>query len=214
MEQRLSQADSDRLIRLYEDRLDTFGNDVRTVGWGSQEDQTLRFDMLCRDIDVSNCSILDVGCGLGDLVPYLDTLANGNFDYTGIDLSTRLIEQAKVNCSGDNLIFLAGDILDDGFRKNHGLDSFDLVFLSGALSFRIDDNISFAKTMIKKLFGLCEQSLSLNFLSTFVDFQDEKNFHYDPGEMLNFAKSLTPQVSLYHDYPLWEFTLKMRRDPY
>ena len=210
----LSDDDRARLIALYEDRLDEFGNDVRTVGWGSREDQILRFDQLCREQEIKGRRILDVGCGLGDLVPYLDARSGGDFQYSGIDLSSRLVEQARVGFGGDNRVFYCGDILDPDFRDKPDMAVFDLVFLSGALSFRVDDNIAFAKSMIKYLFALCTETLSLNFLSTHVDSQENKNFHYDPSEMFAYAKSLTPWVTLYHDYPLWEFTLKMRRFAY
>ena len=66
--------------------------------------------------------------------------------------------------------------------------------------------------MLSRMFALSKEAVSVNFLSTHVDFQNTRNFHYDPSEMLAFAKTLTKWVALYHDYPLWEFTLQMRRE--
>ena len=68
----MKSEDRKNLLSLYEDRFEKYGNDVKTVGWGSIEDQNLRFDMLFRGININNKSILDLGCGLGDLVNYLN----------------------------------------------------------------------------------------------------------------------------------------------
>ena len=203
----LNGRDKKRLVTLYEERLDELGNDVKTVGWNTREDQVLRFDMLYRGLDATGLSVLDVGCGLGDLTTYLDARTGGNYDYTGLDISERLVGQAKENFGSARREFVAGDIL-----TMDNLGTYDIVFMSGALSFRIEDNMAFARTMIDRMFGACRKTLTMNFLSTHVDYQLDKNFHYNPGEMLGFAKTLTPWVNLYHDYPLWEFTVQMHRE--
>jgi hypothetical protein len=46
-----------------------------------------------------------------------------------------------------------------------------------------------------------------------VDYTLEKNFHHEPGAMLAYALSLSRWVRVYHDYPLYEFTLQMFREP-
>ncbi len=203
----LDAKEKNRIVALYENRLDELGKSVRTVGWNSREDQELRFKMLYRRLDATGLNVLDVGCGLGDLVAFLDSPTGGDYDYTGIDLSERLVRQAGKDYGGARRKFISGDIL-----AMDGLGVYDLVFMSGALSFKIEDNMAFARTMIERMFGACRKTLTMNFLTTHVDYQLDKNFHYDPGELLGFAKSLTPWVTLYHDYPLWEFTLQMHRE--
>ena len=64
----LKPFDTSKTAALYNDRYNEFGNDVRTVGWGSQQDQILRFEVLFRGFDPRGKTILDIGCGLGDLV--------------------------------------------------------------------------------------------------------------------------------------------------
>ena len=87
------------------------------------------------------------------------------------------------------------------------------MLLSGALSYRIQDNESYTKTMLKKLFRMSREVISLNFLSDYVEYQEEKKFHYSPEEMYQFAKTLTKWVTIYSDYPLWEFTIQLRHSP-
>jgi hypothetical protein len=59
------------------------------------------------------------------------------------------------------------------------------------------------------MFALAHEAACVNFLSTRVDYTLEKNFHFPPDAMLAFALSLSQRVRLYHDYPLYEFTLQV-----
>jgi ubiquinone/menaquinone biosynthesis C-methylase UbiE len=176
------------------------------VGWKDQSDQWLRFLVLCRGVDLAGKSILDVGCGLGDFVSFLDERHVECLEYVGIDISPKLIEQASARFGRKGRRFLAAD-----FLEAPGLGQFDVVICSGALSFRVDDNIAIAERMIGKMFNMCREATSINCLSTYVDFQLPKNYHYQPEAMFSFARSLTRWVRLHHDYPLYEFTLQMFR---
>ncbi len=208
MDEHLTEAELKRIRELYEVRYKQFGNDYKTVGWGSIKDQLLRFNMLCRGLDLTGKTILDIGCGLGDIVPYLEVRYPAGFNYTGIDLAPSLVEAAKEEFKQPNINFICGDM-----SKLDEKDQYDIVLLSGALSYRIQDNKSYAKTMLKKLFRMSREVISLNFLSDYVDYQEEKNFHYSPEEMYQFAKTLTKWVTIYSDYPLWEFTIQLRHSP-
>jgi len=113
--------DKERLLSLYEDRLEKYGYDVKTVGWGSVKDQYSRFDMLLRGVDCNNKDILDLGCGLGDFIGYLKQKKIKNFTYTGIDLSDRFIEKAKEKYQESSCNFFAknvrGEIASGGRYK-------------------------------------------------------------------------------------------------
>ena len=69
---------------------DTYGDKGwEASAWASKENQELMFKCLTLVGDVSTGSILDVGCGQGDLYDYLEPE-----DYTGIDISTKMIGHA------------------------------------------------------------------------------------------------------------------------
>lgn len=204
---RLTSDDRKRIVDLYEGRYAAHGYDVRTVGWGSRADQWLRFAVLSRGIDFNGKSILDVGCGLGDFVAFLDANGQSGYSYTGIDLSPKLIAEATSRFGGEQRTFKVADILTDP------VGSFDIVICSGALSFRLDDNLALAERMIARMFELARGSICVNFLSSRVDYQLEKNFHFEPERMLAFGLSLSRWVRLHHDYPLYEFTLQVFAKP-
>lgn len=205
---RLTPGDRARIAELYDGRLREGGEHVRTVGWASRADQTLRFETLFRDLDPADCRVLDVGSGLGDLVPYLDAVTGGRFRYTGIDVAPGLVERAAVRHSGPNVEFHVGELADVADSE------FDLVVCSGALTFETGDNDARALETLSEMFKMARRAVAANFLSSYVDFQEDRNHHYDPVALFRFGKQLTPWVALYHDYPLWEFTIQLRRQPW
>ena len=204
----LSCHDRQRIVDLYEGRLREFGHDVRTVGWGSRRDQWLRFAVLSRGLSLAGKRILDLGCGLGDLVAYLDAQRIVPREYVGLDISAALIAQANKLYGGPGRRFIVGDILQVKLEE-----SFDVIVSSGALSFKVSDNEALAKSVLARTFSDCREAVCVNFLSTYVDYQLPKNFHYQPEAMFSYARTLTPWVSLIHDYPLYEFTLQLFRQP-
>lgn len=204
MNRHLTYIEQQNIAELYEERYKEYGQNHKTVGWGSREDQMLRFDVLSRNLSLAGKNILDVGCGFGDFVTYLNKHLNNDFSYTGIDIAPSLVAEAKSKYSQPNIRFVCSEILnfDEGQK-------YDVIILSGALSYKVEDNIGYTKAVLTRLFELSNDVLSVNFLSTYVDYQAEKNFHYSPEAIFSFAKTLTPRVVLYHDYPLWEFTVQM-----
>ncbi len=194
-----------KIAHLYNERFNRFGRDPRTVGWGSREDQILRFRMLFRDLNPRGKTILDVGCGLGDLVPFLEQQTAGNFNYIGIDVAENLVEDARKLHGNERCIFLCSDVFSDR------LPSVDLAVLSGALSFRTEGILDYAKLTVERMFFLSKEAACLNFLSKNVDYELEKNQHFDPGEVISWALKASRLVRVYHDYPLYEFTIQILR---
>lgn len=187
------------LLQLYESRYDQYGYDVRSVGWGNVKSQNLRFKILADIADLSGCCICDLGCGFGDLYSYL-MRRFGHVDYTGIDLSGKLIEEAKRRYPTAS--FEVRDILADSLERK-----FDYVLASGALSFKMADHELYVEKMLVKMMELSRKGIAVNFLSSYVDYQLDKNFHFSPEAAFSTAKKITKYVALRSDYPLYEFTL-------
>lgn len=204
----LTDAEVREIAALYESRYRQHGDDVRTVGWSSPEQQTLRFDALCRNLELRGRSILDVGCGLGHLIPYLDRRIGRDYRYLGIDIAADLVEAATQAHAGEHRRFRPGDL-----RVLRQDERFDVVLLSGALNYRIEDNLGYAKAMLRGMFEASDEAVAANFLSSHVDYENPVNYHYRPDVLFDFAKTLTRWVTLIHDYPLWEFTLQLFRQP-
>ena len=190
---------------LYNSRYEEYGRDLRTVGWGRREDQVLRFEVLLRGLDPRGKTILDVGCGLADLVPFLQERTGGDFRYVGIDVAQRLVEDARRVHGGPERSFLVGDVFAADVPRA------DLVVLSGALSLRSEGIEDYARATLQRMFELCDEAACLNFLSKYADWEAERNQHYQPEQVFAWARAAARRVNLLHDYPLYEFTVQMLR---
>ena len=108
-----------------------------------------------------------------------------------------------------NVQFKCSEI--SSFSEN---EYYDIALLSGALNYRIEDNIGNTEIVLDKLFRITKESVAVNFLSDYVDYQEKKNFHYSPEDMFKYSKLLSNWVTIYHDYPLWEFTIQINHNSF
>lgn len=197
--------DIKKAAQLYNSRFEKHGRNIKTVGWGSESSQCLRFEALFKGIDPKGKTILDVGCGLGGLIPYLEKYTNGDFNYIGIDIAEKLITDARTIYGNESRDFISGDIFSLKIPK------VDIAVLSGALSFKTIGIEEYAHETMKKMFELSREATCLNFLTTYVDFELDKNQHYKPETVYTWAKHLSKNVNLIDDYPLYEFTIQILR---
>ena len=187
---------------LYNERYKKFGRDIRTVGWSNDRDQVLRFEVLFRGLNPKGKTILDVGCGLGDLVPYIEHCTGGDFNYIGIDVAGELIEDARCFHGATNCEFSEGDIF------SLVLPQVDISVLSGALSLKCDGIEAYARETLHRMMELSRQAVALNFLTSYADYEAPNNQHYHPEKVFSWAKEVSKRVNLIHDYPLYEFTVQ------
>jgi trans-aconitate methyltransferase len=191
------------LVNLYESRYVKLGYDIKTVGWGSLDSQLLRFKILGEIGELSGASVCDIGCGFGDFYPYL-IKSFGAVNYTGVDIVDKLIEEAA--CQYPEAQFTVCDILETPLNQ-----TFDYTFCSGALNYQIEDNEAYIEKMLEKMFSFSTRGIAVNFLSSYVDFESDKNYHLPPEVAFKMAQKLSRHVTIRHDYPLYEYTLYVYR---
>ena len=191
--------------KFIDNRVVEYGRAIQSSGWSSDESQYLRFDYLCRDFDLNGKSILDVGCGKGDLVTYLRGKGVSFSQYTGIDIARTMITHCNNSIKSERTSFLQGTVFDTP------IENVDVALLSGTLSYRYNNAVADAKATLEILFSKCTFGVAINFLSKKVDYELDKNQHYDPSMVLGWALNLSNNVALYHDYPLYEFTIVVKK---
>ena len=200
----MNPAEREAMVGLYESRWERLGRDVRTLGWNDEESQRLRFSLLCDGLDLTGRRVLDVGCGFGDLAPWIDRRWS-DVSYTGVDLAPSLLAEARR--AQPNLRFECVDLLRDDLSER-----WDVVLCLGALSYRVDDAEVHTASMLRAMWDLADEAVAANFLTSYVNFERAHNVHHRPEDIFAVARGLTPWVNLRHDYPLWEFTVQLRRE--
>lgn len=163
------------------------------VGQWSPEGQRFRFEKLIQIADLKGRNVLDLGCGIGDLYPFLMKRFN-DLNYTGIDIVPEIITFATQRnpCAR----FLCCNILRDDIDEK-----FDYVLISGTFNNAIQDYSSLLKEMITWAFRHCLLGIGFNFISTYVNSTDPEMAYHDPVDVLDFClKNLTHKVTMQHHY--------------
>jgi SAM-dependent methyltransferase len=202
----MEHSDKQALIQRYKDRLEQYGvNDHRTIASGTKERHWMRFQTLIEIGDIRDCRLLDLGCGTGDLVLFLQE-SGINVDYTGYDINPYLIESAQQRFP--DKCFEVKDIQLEDFPR------FDYIVGQAVFNYRLKavDNLQLVKEMLTRCYQHADKGVAFDFISTYADFHPDYAYPYSPEALFTFAKTLTKRVTLRHDQPLFEFVLYLYPD--
>lgn len=191
--------------KFYDDRVSHYGLSAKTVGWKSYEQQKLRFDILTSTLDLVNKSILDVGCGLGDLANYLEASRVCFKEYIGIDVSDNMLMMAKQNVLPQlPAVFLNLNILKDSISTEC-----DFAIMSGLLNLKQSNSspLELLEVFLSKIRAVVKQGLAFNLLKDQVDYMQPHHSHFNPNEVRSVTEKYFKQVIIHENYGLYEFTV-------
>lgn len=190
------------IIKYHKDHIKKFGiNSNEALGWKDKIYQHVRFEALIGSQNLSGHSVLDIGCGTGDLLEYLNQKGN-NCNYTGIDQMVEFIELASQKyINNKNCSFLLGDFW------TADLDQYDYVIASGALSYRNTD-VQFIYKVIARLFSLSKIAFVFNLLES-TELEDGILITYVKADIFEFCKKLSGKVTLNDNYIKGDYTISM-----
>ena len=209
--------DKQAQIDYFEGLLAEHGANYKALDWNSVESQRLRYKVL-KEILVygkkaAGVSVLDVGCGMGDLFGFFKSegmLNRNKINYTGYDISPKLIEVAGKKYPEAK--FEVKDILEE-----HYLPRFDYVFCSGIFNIRTTeefDHLDHVQEMLNRMYDLAGCGAAVNFLSEgSLPISDPKSlnagryYYFKPDEIMNFCRRVSSRLILRHDYHPGDFTV-------
>jgi SAM-dependent methyltransferase len=198
------------VLKYQEECLEREGDSARGVDWKSYEAQQLFFRVIHSMGVRQTSSILDVGCGLAHFFDFLKEEGHAG-SYTGIDISATLIEKARQRLPGVDLRVC--DLLKE---QPAVPEAYDFVIASGVFTLKLETPVprfeEFIQSLISRMFELCRVGVIFNMLTSYVDYQVDRLYYADPATYFRFAKSLTPYVSLKHDYPSYLFTMALYKE--
>lgn len=195
----------------YSEKIRNFGATPAGVDWNSVDSQELRFLQLSKIIDQSKegFSLLDYGCGYGSLFDYMQRHLS-DFTFTGFDISREMIIEAEKK-------FPSGKALK--WISNGGqLDVHDYLIASGIFNvrnqFTDDEWLSYILGTLNQMNILSRIGFSFNILTAYSDKDKMRDYLYyaDPLFFFDYCKkNFSKQVALLHDYPIYEFTILVRK---
>ena len=207
----------ERQIEYYERLLAEHGENYKALDWNSLESQRLRYKIF-KEIFIygkkaSGISVLDVGCGFGDLYGFFKAeglLGRNRINYTGYDISPKLLAVARKKYSDAK--FELTDILENRYVPKH-----DYIFCSGIFNIQTsekNEQLDFVKEMIFRMYDLCNCGVAANFLSegampvsNLENLNSGSYFYFKPEEIMSFCRFVCTRFIMRHDYHPGDFTV-------
>jgi len=195
--------DARNVIRRYQERISEHGATFASLNSGSTEKQAIRHSVHASALRGAAPSILEVGCGLGDFYKYLIEHQR-NCSYTGYDIVPEYI--AECQRSYADAKFELRNIFAAGIET-----TYDTIVMSQVLNNRYQksDNMEVMRSAMELAFQRTRISVSIDMLSTYVEFRNPDLFYYSPEEIFRTAKTVAPRVTLRHDYRAFEFCIQL-----
>ena len=190
----------------YENRIHPQQESYRVLDWASSKSQQLRFRILADNVDLDGRSILDVGCGLGDLWGYLKR-REIPAEYTGVDLLEEMLAEAARRHPGAT--FVRGDVFrePDPFAGRQ----FDVVFGSGIFNLNLGNNHAFLPRAISRLLELSREHVVFNLLHARMPGTDPTYAYYNPEEVRLAMEGKPVEYEIVDDYLGNDFTVICRK---
>lgn len=196
------------VIGLYQNAFKEHGDHPASVFWPKGR-QDVRFDALTRFIPKgSTFSLLDYGCGLAALKPYMHE-HHPSVTYSGADMVPEFVQTAQKKYDSDFYqVSSPADIKQD----------YDVIIGSGLFNpcYRPDDreeNRRMVFDILQQLFNRTRVYLAIDFMTDAVDFQQENSYHQNVVDLYQFAlKNLSPRLVIDQSYMPYEFSLIVWKD--
>ena len=192
----------DEIVKDFFNKLaEKHGYSPKSLAYGSEKSQKIKFDIVTEVGITDNCSVLDVGCGFGDYFNYLKQKGIKNIKYCGIDISNKIVDLAKEKNSSVNVI--QGNVLD--FLND---EKFDYVISLGLNCVKTGYNWETLTQLLDKMWKLSKRGIAYNAISTFSETSPREIYFVSPVKVIDYImNNLTHKVVLRHDYMQHDFTI-------
>ena len=180
------------------------GGGFGSLLWASPTTQSKRFDAFTRLGELKEKLVLDVGCGRADFLDHLIKRDLTPGHYVGIEAVPELAIAAEAKGHANSMIVRA-DFVTDPQRMLVGAD---VVVISGSLN-TLDERAFYRTVQIA--FEAATEQLIFNFLSSPGLANSDFLHWYRPGELVKFARTLTPRVKKLDDYLHGDCTLSLKK---
>lgn len=191
--------DEERIAVYYDRLVEQYGHDPRAVDASSRESLGVRHAVLSELADMSGKSVLEVGCGFGDLGAFIRERYE-RVTYRGIDLSPRMVQEGRQVNPG--LLLEVANVLD-----LPGAEEYDFVVAQGIFYLLREDPEERMREIVTRMFALASEAIAFTAISAWAAERNPDEFYVEPSVALELGHSLTKSVVLRHDYHPGDLTL-------
>ena len=193
------------IVQFYEGLIERYGPSPSACDYGSARSLLAKFKALAEICSLKGKRVLDVGCGFADYADYLAKI-HGNVAYHGVDLTPRMIAEARR--LRPHLSLRQMNVMEEDPGRFDVVTANGIFYLfgPGSTSRRRMENL------IARLYELADEAAAFSSLSTWAARQEAHEFYADPLETVRFCRTLTPWVTLRHDYLPHDFTIYLYKE--
>ena len=175
--------------KFYTSAIELYGTTAKGVNWHSKRTQEIRFDIILELLpkNIKDFSIVDAGCGFGDLYLYMLKKKKEPKEYIGIDTVVDMYSIASEQTGKEIII---ADITKDSLPRA------DYYVCSGAMNVL---NEFETHLFIQNCFSTCREGFIFNIL---YGEKDSETYNYlSKDDINNIAKSLhVEHIEFHEDY--------------
>jgi len=202
----------EKVAAYYTDKVKSYGPTPAGVDWNSEASQVLRFEQITKLIPpvLTDFSIVDYGSGYGALYEFLAKKYGEHLKYYGFDISDEMVKVARKKCASNANFFVTSD--------RDQIPESDFLVSSGIFNVKFDFSIDKWEKYVVETLGyfnsIAVKGFAFNMLTKYSDKDCMKeNLYYpDPLFYFDYCKThFSKYVALLHDYPLYEFTLIVKK---
>lgn len=197
------EADSSLIAQWYQDRIRKYGTSFASLSAGNEQREAQRHAVHMSATFGEEPRLLDIGCGIGRFYSFLKNCGR-KCSYTGYDLVPDYVQYCRATFS--DIQVSERDVVECGIDGE-----FDTIVASQVFNHRYGgaDNMEVMEYVLRQTFDHSTVSVSIDMLSTYVDYQEDYLFYYSPEQVLRLAKSVAKRVLLRHEYAPYEFCIQM-----
>jgi len=166
---------------------DYLKNDPQVVGYNTAEEQDILYDFILSNFDPTTESVLDLGCGRGDFLRYVEEAYQHKLKYHGIDMNKQLIDVAKELSPDNKFTNTNWFSLDGNYAADWVLNIQSTTILYEPEGDDFDQTQALRNT-VNKMMELADTGIVISLLSTVaIGAYDESFLTFDPIETLDWA---------------------------
>ncbi len=200
----------------YKKHLSEHGDSHLGVAWPKLDETFIRHRAMLgvkRESEQTPVELLDFGCGAAHLYDYMRSAQVTGFNYSGLDISDIAVSLSQKKYPDNDFYCL--DVVTEQAQQ---LPEFDYIVCNGVFTMKFDMShdqmMQHMQQVLTVLFAHCRKGLAFNMISKYVDWERDDLFHVSMDELAWFLKkSLSRHFVMKHDYPLWEYTCYLYKEP-